>query len=451
MVTSVAQFHVDTKLDKDRTMRVCLLAMVLLFAPHLSFSDPISNELILVPAGTFLMGDGVALCGMDEHVVTLTNDFYLGQHEVTNLEYLEALQWAYDNGYVTASTALVRDNLDGSNEHLINLHYEYAEIQFDGVDCFNLRQAPSGYADYAYPEGYDPAFHPVKQLTWFGAARYCDWLSLRASLPRAYQHNGDWACNNGDPYGASGFRLPTDAEWEYAAQFNDDRLYPWGDEDPDCSKANFDASTDDIFDWCIRWTTPVGSYQNAPLSLGLSDMAGNMKEYCNDWYVCDLGLIPTTNPPGPNDTSWARVVRDGSWGGVRNSARLRCASRSYCFPVNYSPGTGIRICKTATFIGSGIEEDPLIPRPYLDLNQPNPFTGVTRITFNVPQEVNFSLVVYDSSGRLVRILITEQETGEYTASWDGKDDKGNDVEAGTYFYRLTVDGKSVSKKMVLIR
>ena len=56
-----------------------------------------------VPAGVFTMGDGVAICGTDQRQVTLTHDFYLGQHEVTNLEYLEAVQWAYDQGYVTAS------------------------------------------------------------------------------------------------------------------------------------------------------------------------------------------------------------------------------------------------------------------------------------------------------------------------------------------------------------
>jgi formylglycine-generating enzyme required for sulfatase activity len=184
--------------------------------------------MVTVPAGVFIMGDGVALCGEDEHEVILTRDFYLGQHEVTNQEYLEAVQWAYDHGYVTATTSWVQDNLDGSNEELLDLDISYSEIQFDGAGTFYLRESPSSYAQNAYPDGYDPSDHPVKVVSWYGSVRYCDWLSLQAGLPRAYADSGDWSCNGGDPYGAEGYRLPTDAESEYAAQWDDERIYPWG-------------------------------------------------------------------------------------------------------------------------------------------------------------------------------------------------------------------------------
>lgn len=70
------------------------------------FEDTLAvPEMVPVPAGTFTMGDGWALCGEDMHEVTLTRDFYLGQHEVTNEEYLAGVQWAFDHGYVTATTA----------------------------------------------------------------------------------------------------------------------------------------------------------------------------------------------------------------------------------------------------------------------------------------------------------------------------------------------------------
>ncbi|MCK4414550.1 MAG: SUMF1/EgtB/PvdO family nonheme iron enzyme [Candidatus Eisenbacteria sp.] len=143
-------------------------------------------------------------------------------------------------------------------------------------------EAPSSWAQDAYPDGYDPADHPVKVVNWFGAARYCDWLSLQAGLPRAYEHSGDWSCNGGDTYGAEGYRLPTDAEWEYAAQYEGERIYPWGDEAPNCSRVNFD-------DTCVGWTSPVRSYPDAPEALALSDMAGNVWDWCDDWHVCDLG------------------------------------------------------------------------------------------------------------------------------------------------------------------
>ena len=97
---------------------------------------------VLVPAGTFIMGDGVAYCGEETHDVTLTRDFYLGQHEVTNQECLGALQWAYDHGYVTATTSAVFDNLDGSTERLLNLEDVHSEIQFDGAGSFYVHESP---------------------------------------------------------------------------------------------------------------------------------------------------------------------------------------------------------------------------------------------------------------------------------------------------------------------
>jgi formylglycine-generating enzyme required for sulfatase activity len=254
---------------------------------------------------------------------------------------MEALQWAYDNGYVTATTSTVQDNLDGSTQELLDLDDNDCEIQFDGAGTFYLRESPSSAAQTAYPAGYDPADHPVKEVTWYGAARYCDWLSLQAGLARAYQHTGDWACNGGDPYGAEGYRLPTDAEWEYAAQWDDERIYPWGNEAPDCTRANFYHT-----DYCVGWTSPVGSYPDAPASLGLSDMAGNVWEWCNDWYTCNLGTSPATDPTGPGSGT-DRGVRGGSCGGMGCVGCLRCAHRDDNMAYSNSR-VGFRALRTVT-------------------------------------------------------------------------------------------------------
>jgi formylglycine-generating enzyme required for sulfatase activity len=297
----------------------------------------LAGEMVIVPAGTFIMGDGEAHCGLEEHEVTLTRGFYLGKQEVSNQEYMEAVQWAFDNEYVNANTSSVWDNLDGRNEELLNLDSIFIEIQFDGAGVFYLRESPSGYAQSAYPGGYDPSTHPVKEVTWYGAVRYCDWLSLQTELQRAYEHTGDWSCNGGDPYGAVGYRLPTDAEWEYAAQFDDERIYPWGDEVPECSRTNYRPA-----DYCIGWTSPVGSYSEAPLSLGLFDMAGNLIEWCNDWRVCELGFNPVTDPVGPSFGT-RRILRGGSWN--FGSENLPCAYRST--NVTSDEGIGFRIARTA--------------------------------------------------------------------------------------------------------
>ncbi len=284
--------------------------------------------MVLVPAGSFVMGDGLADCGVAERNVTLTRDFYLGPCEVTNQEYLDAVQWAYDNGYVTATMSSVQDNLDGSTEELLDLDDD-CEISFDGVSTFSLRDAGHGIN----------ADHPVIEVTWYGAARYCDWLSLQEDPPldRAYEHGGDWSCSGGDPYGAAGYRLPTDAEWEYAAQYDDDRIYPWGNEAPDCSLANNSG--------CVGWTSPVGSCAAGNSALGLRDMAGNVLEWCNDWRECDLGTGQTTDPVGPGIAS-GRVARGGSWSGDGLFLRLRCAYRYIGAPGASYNNYGFRAART---------------------------------------------------------------------------------------------------------
>jgi formylglycine-generating enzyme len=283
--------------------------------------------MVTVPAGVFTMGDGVAYCGTQEHQVALTRAFYLGQQEVTNQEYLEAVQWAYDHGYVTATTSSVRDNLDGSTQVLLDLGDGDCEIAFGG-GTFTLRNAGHGIN----PD------HPVKEVTWYGAVRYCDWLSLQGGLPRAYQHSGNWACNGGDPYGAHGYRLPTDAEWEYAAQYDDERIYPWGNEAADCSRANFWPEY-----YCVGWTSPVGSYPDAPAALGLSDMAGNVFEWCNDWWVCGLGTTPVTDPTGPVSGT-ERVMRGGGWN--NEASYQRCAARNSLVPNASDSVDGFRAART---------------------------------------------------------------------------------------------------------
>lgn len=288
--------------------------------------------MVIVPAGTFLMGDGVAECGEDEREVTLTRDLYLGQHQVTNQEYLEAVQWAYDHGYVTATISSVQDNLDGSTEKLLDLADAEGdcEISFsDGI--FVLRDAGHGV---------NPN-HPVIEATWFGAARYCDWLSIQAGFPRAYEHDGDWLCNGNDPYAAQGYRLPTDAEWEYAAQFDDERIYPWGDEAPDCGGANYRVGAP----YCVGWTSPVGSYPDAPEELGLLDMAGNVWEWCNDRWVCDLGTEPATDPTGGPSSETRRVIHGGSWD--HQAVHLRCSYRILgSYPYASNPHIGFRVART---------------------------------------------------------------------------------------------------------
>jgi formylglycine-generating enzyme required for sulfatase activity len=424
---------------------ILISSMILVFTTSIPADD--AEQMVVVPAGSFIMGDGAAWCGSQEREVTLTRSFYLGQHEVTNQEYLEALQWAFDNGYVVATPNIVRDNLDGWHLALLYLSYDACEIQFDGA-LFSLREAPA--AQSAYPHGYDPSDHPVKTVSWYGSVRYCDWLSLQAGLPRAYEHSGDWSCNGGDPYGAEGYRLPTDAEWEYAAVFSDERIFPWGGEAPVCSLANFNRHPTGQ---CVGWTAPVGSLPDGNSHLGLSDMAGSVWEFCNDWWVCDLGTDPVTDPTGPNSGTY-RVMHGGDWGWA-DQYHLLCAGR----PRDESGGphsgwnnAGFRVAKTVDT--SGIDSETARDRSQLlfDVTQPNPFTQATRITYTIPGSAQTLLTVYDAAGRRIRTLVNAaQHAGTHSVSWDGTDEAGSPVAAGVYFCNLSVGTQTATRQVRLVR
>jgi formylglycine-generating enzyme required for sulfatase activity len=312
------------------------------------------GDMVLVESGNFTMGtnefDGLYEFDCSElHPVSLTRDFYIGKSEITNRIYLTMVQWAYDEGYVTVSSNQVVDNLDGSNEVLLVMDPEYCEIYFDGDGLFNLQESQWYGALRAYPNGYDPADHPVIGVTWYGAARCCDWLSKHAGLERAYQHNGDWSCNNGAPYDAQGYRLPTDAEWEYATQVDGRRRFPWGDEDPDCSRLNFFYDHYPGDHPCIGWTVPAGRYSPAPSIIGLYDMAGNVREWCNDIYECLESDLAKEDPVGPaiGDT---RLLHGGYWQrepGADGFPYLHfCALRDNAEPAVTDAWTGFRIVRT---------------------------------------------------------------------------------------------------------
>ena len=294
---------------------------------------PAPMEFVRVPAGQFTMGDQGTHCGRDQHLVTLTREFWLGQTEVTNAQYVEVLQWAYERGYVQVRETGVEDALGEGGEELVDLDGFHCEIGFNaGEGRFLVRDAGHG----VNPE------HPVKDVTWYGAAAYCDWLSLREGLPRAYDHE-TWQCNEGDPYGAVGYRLPTDAEWEYAAQYDDERTYPWGTGSPRCTWLNWWGPGEG----CVGWTTPVASYRAEKEigGKGLYDMGGNVSEWCNDWFQCRFMTIPVTDPPGRLLGGTERVLRGGSWADA-NFVRLRCAYR-YSADPSLSYGTiGFRVART---------------------------------------------------------------------------------------------------------
>ncbi|MFH1362085.1 MAG: SUMF1/EgtB/PvdO family nonheme iron enzyme, partial [bacterium] len=134
------------------------------------------------------------------------------------------------------------------------------------------------------------ADHPVVNVSWFDAIRFCNWLSIANGREVAYTINDDntveWDRTK------EGFRLPTEAEWEYAARGLDGREYPWGNEPPDPSRANY------WHDGSPKTTTPVGSYPAGKGPFDHLDLAGNVWEWCYDW-LANYVAKDVNNPSGP--------------------------------------------------------------------------------------------------------------------------------------------------------
>jgi formylglycine-generating enzyme required for sulfatase activity len=136
--------------------------------------------------------------------------------------------------------------------------------------------------------------HPVIRVSWKDAAAFCDWLSERCGAK---------------------IRLPTEAEWEKAARGKDGRTYPWGNEsDKIQTLCNMDKTG-------IGDTSPVGIFPAGESPYEVAEMAGNVREWVNDWYDKDYyRQSPRANPQGP-ERGERRVLRGGSWSGYVNLVR----------------------------------------------------------------------------------------------------------------------------------
>jgi formylglycine-generating enzyme required for sulfatase activity len=166
--------------------------------------------------------------------------------------------------------------------------------------------------------------HPVIYVTSLDAEKFCEWLSAKERRK---------------------YRLPTEAEWEYAARGIDGRTYPWGEKLNSGLLANF-ADRNTSFPWRdvhiddgFPETSPVGKFPRGASPFGMEDMAGNVWEWCWNVFENYKGK-DLKNPRGPN-TGPKRVYRGGSW--KSRAASLRTTTRGYNLPNYLANDVGFRV------------------------------------------------------------------------------------------------------------
>lgn len=430
---------------------------------------------ITIQGGEYQMGDHFNFVDpahpSDETPIHLVkvNSCLMAKTETTNQQFL-----AFLNSYFIKGLIEVRNNIvygiGGSDIYLYTNQYApYYSISFNGK-VFAMADFRSN--------------HPVVGVMWYGAAAYCNWLSVQNGLDECYNLNL-WSCD----FTKNGYRLPTEAEWEFAARgghLNPYLNYPNGNT-IDTAMVNLPNSGDPYETGEYPYTTPVGfyngtlkqksdfnwpgsaaSYQttNGANSYGLYDMEGNVWELVNDWYGQNYySISPYDNPKGPDsgfimlDGKPYRGMRGGNWynglvtNGV-NDGHSRVSNRNPSYyrgpqdPNHPWYHIGFRVVRNYSASTGLYDQKDIQPNEFkLEQNYPNPFNPETSIRYFLPLNSFVTLTVSNSRGQEVIKLVN----GTKTAGWHKEVWNGKSAPSGIYFCRFSDGFHQSTIKMLLIK
>ena len=254
-------------------------------------------EMVVIPAGEFMMGspdseEGRSRDEGPQHKVTVARPFALGRYALTVAEFG---RFVAANGYKT----------------------EAEQNPSEGIRVWDgSKWVWSNGKSWRDPGFAQAENHPVVGVSWNDVVAYVKWLSEKT----------------GEPY-----RLPSEAEWEYAARAGTTTRYPWGD-DPGKNRANFFNSGSQ---WSGKQTAPVASFE--PNAFGLYDMIGNVWEWLQDCWNDSYKGAPTEGSAWESGNCGLRVVRGGSWNIRPGYARV--ANRNRDAPTDRYIYQGFRLAR----------------------------------------------------------------------------------------------------------
>ncbi|MBF0546241.1 MAG: SUMF1/EgtB/PvdO family nonheme iron enzyme [Candidatus Riflebacteria bacterium] len=246
---------------------------------EVDLGDGIMMSLVAIPLGTFIMGSPPDEPNRNtdetQHRVTLTRGFYIGRFQITQEQYEKVMGFGSNPSYFKHS---------GSGKQ------------------------------------------PVESVTWYNCIDFCNKLSVKQGLSKAYEINGTTvSCD----WNANGYRLPTEAEWEYACRANSSTAYFCGSRIDESNAVYWESSPVNYSpNFSGRGPHNVGG--KTANAWGLHDMSGSVWEWCWDWYG-NYPITAQTNPVGEK-SGFYRILRGGSWN--NDVDELRSACRGYNYPAN---------------------------------------------------------------------------------------------------------------------